>query len=84
MRAQGETGGDSLGIQEAVSVHKAWLWKRIQEIVSVGPGGNGDQELAEQILILFEGATVVAIYRGAQAVITARDAAAALVERARA
>jgi len=57
LRAQGETGGDSLVIQEAVSAHKAWLWKRIQEIVSIETGGSGDQELVEQILILFEGAT---------------------------
>lgn len=83
LRAHGETGGDIPEIAEAVSVHKARLCKRIQEIVTVETGGDGNRELAEQILILFEGATSAAIYRGAEAVATARDVAAALVERAR-
>lgn len=83
LRAYGETGGNIPEIAEAVAAHKARFWERIQEIVSMETKGCGDQVLAEQILILLEGATAAAIYRGAETVEAARHAAIALVEQAR-
>ncbi|RYH00636.1 TetR/AcrR family transcriptional regulator, partial [Salipiger sp. IMCC34102] len=46
--------------------------------------GREDPALAEQVLVLFEGATHAAVYRGAGAVSAARAAAVVLLERARA
>lgn len=83
LRAHGETGGDTAEITEAVLTHKAWFYKKIEEIVSIETGGKSNPELAEQVLVLFEGATAAAIYRGADAVSAARNAAAALVDMAR-
>lgn len=82
LRAYGETGGDTPEIVEVVSAHKDGLRQKIQEIVRTETGGIDNKELAEQILILFEGATAVAVYRGAEVVATAREAAVALVEKA--
>lgn len=78
LRAYGETGGDITEIADVVSAHKAELLKKIQEIVAVETGKSGDQVLAEQILVLFEGATAAAIYRGEDAVKAARLAAISL------
>ncbi|MGX5219416.1 TetR/AcrR family transcriptional regulator [Pseudomonas segetis] len=83
LRAHGETGGDIAEIAEAVAAHKDRLREKIEEIVRSETGGAGDKALVEQILILFEGATAVAAYRGAEAVVSARLAAVALLEKAR-
>jgi AcrR family transcriptional regulator len=83
LRAYAETGGDTPEIADAVSAHKAAFWRKIREVVSAEIGGRSDPVLAEQILVLFEGATAAAIYRGAKSVKAARLAAIALVERAR-
>ncbi|SJN14437.1 Transcriptional regulator, TetR family [Halomonas citrativorans] len=82
LRAYGETGGDVPEIAEAIAVHKARAWNKIQEIIALETNGRGDEQLAEQILILFEGATATAIYRGADAVATARHCAVRLVKQA--
>ena len=83
LRAYGETGGDIPEIAEVMSAHKEGLWNKIQEIVAIETGGLDDPGLAEQVLILFEGATSVAVYRGAEAVEKARNAAVAIVSRAK-
>lgn len=83
LRAQGETGGDMPEVAQAVAAHKAALRKRIEDIVATDLGGRGDPALSEQVLILFEGATAASVYRGPEAVATARAAAADLIARAR-
>ena len=83
LRAYGETGGDVPEIAEAMAAHKAGIWNKILEVVALETNGRGDEQLAEQILLLFEGATATAIYRGANAIANARRAAVALVEQAR-
>lgn len=82
LRSLAETGSDTPEIAEAVAAHKAALWQRVSEVVAKDLGGE-DTELAEQVLVLFEGATQAAVYRGDTAVSAARAAAAILVERAR-
>jgi AcrR family transcriptional regulator len=83
LRAQGETGGDTPEVSDIVMAHKATFRDRIAGIVAADVGGGADPELAEQIVILVEGATAAAIYRGPEAVAAARAAAGILVERAR-
>jgi AcrR family transcriptional regulator len=82
LRAHGETGGDTPEITEAVLSHKTKFYETIQRIVAIETGGMGDRELAEQILILLEGATAAATYRGSEAIATARGAALALTKQA--
>lgn len=83
LRAQGDAGHGTPEVAEAVAAHKAAFRERIADIVALDIGGGGDPALAEQILVLFEGATAAAIYRGPEAVSAARTAASVLVERAR-
>jgi len=83
LRTRAETGGDTPEIAEAVAAHKAAFQKRIAGIVAADLGNGGDPVLAEQVLVLFEGATHAAVYRGAEVVTAARTAAAVLVDRAR-
>nr|WP_290693478.1 TetR/AcrR family transcriptional regulator [Halomonas sp. UBA3074] len=83
LRAQGETGGDTPEIADAVRTHKAALYAKIQEIVSLETGGL-HPEKAEQVLVLYEGATATAVYRGVDAIVAARAAASALIQQARA
>lgn len=83
LRAHGETGGDTAEITDAVLAHKATLYEKIQEIVFIETGSKRHSELAEQILVLYEGATAAAVYRGAEAIASARAAASALIQQAR-
>lgn len=83
LRSHAETGGETPEIAETVAGHKTGLRQRIGEIVAADLGNDGDPILAEQVLILFEGATHAAMYRGVEAVSAARTAAAILAERAR-
>ncbi|MEQ8895565.1 MAG: helix-turn-helix domain-containing protein [Roseovarius sp.] len=83
LRTRAETGGEVPGIAEAVAAHKAAFRTRIHEVVAADLG-RADEALAEQVLVLLEGASHAAVYRGTAAVDAARAAAAALVERARA
>lgn len=82
LRSLAETGGDTPEIAEVVAAHKAAFHRRVSEIVTADLGRE-DSALAEQVLVLFEGATHAAVYRGGGAVSAARAAAAVLVERAR-
>ncbi|MFI0473340.1 TetR/AcrR family transcriptional regulator [Halomonas sp. HMF6819] len=83
LRAYGETGGDSPEIVEAVLAHKARVADKIAELVIVETRQGDNADLVEQIIVLFEGATAAAIYRGEQSVVAARMAAATLLERHR-
>lgn len=83
LRAHGETGGDTPEIADAMLAHKKNLFEKIQEIIYLEVGHKNNPELAEQVLILFEGATAAATYRGAQAITSARAAASALILQAR-
>ena len=82
LRSRAETGGDTPEIAEAVAAHKATFRQRVGDIVAADLG-HDDLALTEQMLVLFEGATHAAVYRGAEAVSAARAAAAILVERER-
>ncbi|WP_223478495.1 TetR/AcrR family transcriptional regulator [Oricola indica] len=82
LRAHGETGGETPEVEAVVVAHKEAFRERIAEIVAADIGEDAPA-LAEQILVLYEGATAAAIYRGQEAVSAARAAAAVLVGRAR-
>ncbi|PYE80876.1 TetR/AcrR family transcriptional regulator [Pseudoroseicyclus aestuarii] len=82
LRSRAETGGDTPEIAEAVAAHKEAFHRRVGEVVATDLGCE-DPVLAEQVLVLFEGATHAAVYRGAQTVSAAKAAAAILLERAR-
>lgn len=82
LRSNAETGCDTPEIAEAVRAHKTAFRNQVARTVAVDLGRE-DPELAEQVLVLFEGATHAAIYRGEGAVHAARSAAVILTERAR-
>ncbi|QDL91992.1 TetR/AcrR family transcriptional regulator [Paroceanicella profunda] len=84
LRSLAETGGDLPEVAEAVAAHKAAFHRRLGEIVAAECGGAEDAALTEQVLVLFEGATAAAVYRGPGAVTAARQAALTLVGQARA
>jgi AcrR family transcriptional regulator len=83
LRALAETGGEIAEIAETFDVHKAEFRERIAAIVATDLGVTRDNVLAEQVLVLFEGAMISAVYRGTEAVQAARSAAAVLVAAAR-
>ena len=83
LRAHGETGGNQAAITAALWAHKQALFERIQAILAAETGGREDPVLAEQVMILHEGATAAAVYRGVDAVAAARAAAIALVRAGR-
>ncbi|NIY99486.1 helix-turn-helix transcriptional regulator, partial [Salipiger sp. HF18] len=56
LRLRAETGGDTPEIAEAVAAHKAAFHQRIVEVVAAELGRQ-DPVLAEQVLVLLEGAT---------------------------
>ncbi len=82
LRAWQETGGDVPEIAEAMARHKQRLRDRIDEIV-VAEIGRRNDDLAETIQLLFEGATHMTAYRGVKTVDVARKAAQRLVDAAR-
>ena len=82
LRSQAETGGGTPEIAEAVAAHKTSFLQRLGDIVAKDLGCE-NSPLSEQVMVLFEGATHAAVYRGDGAVSAARAAAAILVERAR-
>lgn len=83
LRSRAETGGDTLKIAEAVAAHKAAFQHRVRDVVATDLGHDDDPMLAEQVLVLLEGATHAAVYRGVESVSAARAAAAILMDRAR-
>ncbi|MCP9223782.1 TetR/AcrR family transcriptional regulator [Erythrobacter sp. LQ02-29] len=82
LRSLAETGGETSEIAAAVITHKAAFRKRISEIIAADLG-HDDPVLAEQMLVLAEGAIHAAVYRGVAAVAAARSAAALLMDAAR-
>ncbi|KHJ49731.1 TetR family transcriptional regulator [Vreelandella venusta] len=80
LRAQGETGGDTPEITAVVLAHKKELHQKIQEIVALETG-TYHPPLAAQILVLFEGASAVAVYQGIEAITSARAAALTLLQQ---
>lgn len=81
LRAQGETGGDIPEITDVMLAHKTDLYQKIQEIVALELGAN-HPPLAAQILVLFEGASAVAVYQGIETITSARAAALTLLQQA--
>ncbi|MCF3932022.1 TetR/AcrR family transcriptional regulator [Acuticoccus sp. M5D2P5] len=83
LRTLGETGADLPVLADAVMAHKAAFRERVAEIVAAEVGEETAAGLSEQILVLIEGATAAAVYRGPDAVAAARAAAATLIDGAR-
>jgi len=82
LRAQAETGGTAPDIEAAVGAYRDQLYALVAETVH-HELGESNAALAEQVLVLVEGATAAAIYRGPAAVVAARAAAQTLVTAAR-
>lgn len=82
LRALREAGSSDPAIGERLEAHKETMARLIEECVAKDLGRK-DTLLSDQILVLFEGATHAAIYRGTRAVEAAGQAAATLVEAAR-
>lgn len=81
LRAERETGGEVPEVSEAVADYRKRLSILINHLVEAQVG-SGRHALAEQILVLFEGATSAAAYRGTSAIRAARFAATILIENA--
>ncbi|MEJ1156392.1 TetR/AcrR family transcriptional regulator [Microbacterium marmarense] len=79
LRAEGENAGQISEITNAVDEYHRLLRDLIDRIVSNELHAS-DPMLSDQILILFEGATSAATYRGASVVRTASAAASALLQ----
>lgn len=86
LRAQGETPELETGsisetaVPEVVAKYRARLRDLIGNLVDAELG-HDDEALADEVLIIVEGATSAASYLGARAVTAARSAASALLER---
>jgi len=83
LRANGENGSSSPDCDAAVTLYRHRLHNLVDRIVTAEAGPIATTTLVEQVLILFEGATSAASYRGAQAITAARAAAETLIEHAR-
>lgn len=81
LRAQGETGGLVPEIAEAVTAYRRRLHALIERLVVSQTGCRCDDDLVEQVLVLFEGAIATSTYRGACTIGTARKMAATLLNR---
>lgn len=82
LRALGETGGAEPAIAAAVLRHKEGMRERIAAMVQAETG-RADPVLAQQVLLLFEGAVAASAWQGVEAVRCAARAAAQLVAGAR-
>lgn len=78
LRAQGEDVDRDGAIASSVSAYRTQLHELIRHIVRTETG-NDDDTLTEQILVLFEGATSAASYRGPKAILAAKAAARTLL-----
>lgn len=78
LRAQGEDGASVPGVAPAVDAYRTQLRALMHRVVAL-ERGHRDDELADQVLVLFEGATSAATYLGADAIASARRAAASLL-----
>ncbi|NNC23867.1 TetR/AcrR family transcriptional regulator [Salinisphaera sp. USBA-960] len=70
-RAHAETGGNTPVIERAVTAYHSYLHARIAELVALETGATHD-DLTDQMLALFEGATTAATYRGIAVIEAAR------------
>ena len=86
LRAYGETGGKTAELNEVILRHKAAFQAQITNIIcgELGADHPNLSLLADQILVLIEGATAAAIYRGADAITAAHQAAVTLIAQAKA
>lgn len=80
LRAAGEHGEDSPAISEAIRSHKAHLQDKISQLVMQEIGDRPD--IAEQVLVLVEGAVAAAVYRGPGVAVAAGRAAGTLMRQA--
>lgn len=78
LRALGEGGRSVPEVDRAVSQYRELLHRVMSRIVEHETGG-ADELLAEQLLVVFEGATSAASYRGQRAIDAARIVARSLV-----
>ncbi|MFB7496428.1 TetR/AcrR family transcriptional regulator [Streptomyces sp. NPDC056161] len=78
LRAQGETGGTTPQVAALVAEYRRRLQELIHRLVA-HELERDDHLLADQILILFEGAVSAASYLGARAIDAAGDAAESLL-----
>jgi hypothetical protein len=69
--AYSETGGNVADVAQAVSAYRTQLRELIENVVTHQIGA-ADDDLLEQILVLFEVATSTSTYRGPSAISTAR------------
>ncbi|MDQ0325918.1 AcrR family transcriptional regulator [Rhodopseudomonas julia] len=79
LRALGETGGNIPEVRAAVLAQKEAFRRRLAEILATELGERTGARLTDEVLVLYEGATAAAVYRGPAAVAAARRAAAILV-----
>ncbi|GAA1193583.1 TetR/AcrR family transcriptional regulator [Prauserella alba] len=78
LRALGEDGRSAPEVDRAVSDYRDLLQRAMARIVE-HETGRTDAVLAEQLLVLFEGATAAMSYRGRQAIDAAHAAAKSLI-----
>jgi len=81
LRCLGEVASSDPDLVDWIRAHKATVRERIAHCVAAELG-RSDEALAEQVLVLFEGATHAAVYRGETAIAAAGQAAVALVDAA--
>lgn len=77
-RVQAETGGHIPEISEAVSQYHQRLHKSMLALVT-REAGKSDRLLVNQLLVLFEGATITVTYRGRDAIVAAKASAKQLI-----
>lgn len=82
LRAEADGRGSVEGVPEAVSDYRASLRDLVARVVR-SEVGERDDLLSEQLLVLVEGATSAASYRGVAAVSAAASAAATLIDARR-
>ncbi|WP_031470126.1 TetR/AcrR family transcriptional regulator [Sciscionella sediminilitoris] len=82
LRAEGETGGQPPEVSAVVAEYRGRLRELTRRVI-VDELGRPDEELAEQLLVLFEGATSAASYLGTRAIAAARNASLSLIRQAR-
>ncbi|PRX10918.1 UNVERIFIED_ORG: TetR family transcriptional regulator [Martelella mediterranea] len=79
LRAQGEMGTDEPSVADQVAIYRRDLRDLVERAVAHDLGRDADADLADEVLLLFEGATSVASYRGPATFAAARRAAARLM-----
>lgn len=82
LRAQGEDGEGTLGVSPTVTAYRKQLHDLVRRVVR-HQTGHDDDLLVEQVLVLFEGATSAASYRGTDVIHAAKAAASTLVSQVR-